>query len=269
MIFALFAVVLAAGGGYAQEMPEEIKAFLDNYLKSSTNFMRPLDLKNRGVIPASVELKDIRVRAFQVYEFKGISFNDYPDNVALNEIIFPTFLWRVLVIAHNKPLYDFWLNNKTGEPKSYMARIPSPGSEFKSDLWGPLLKVYPESTGIKPVLVSFGLSQGFTQQHYLLYFPQLGSRKIYNGHKYGFSSIDTLLSASIETLDDSKTLIKYLKKREANGEGKPIRLEKTKAVGSNDSAEQKEYSSPRPILMRGKLDGVGTEALFPVRGGEK
>jgi len=221
LMVVVFVVVGIVSVGYSYEMPEDVKRFLDNYVKDSTaDGGRFLRYKKEGIIPASVQFNDLRLRALQVYYFKMIfldetSLNEYPDTVALSEIIMPTNQWRVLVMAHNKPLYEFMLVRRNGELRFSGGSFPSPGSSFRCSMWEPLLESYPESTGINPVFViadpfRSGFNSGF------LYFPQKGPRKVYYIKRgYGKPERDTLaalFSGSIKDLDDSKKFIAHRRK---------------------------------------------------------
>ena len=268
VILAIWVVGLAALGGEAQEVPGEVKAFLGSYVRDSTAKWGPLEYKKAGAIPESVQIKDLSFRVLQVYSFKGVSLNEYPDTVALGDIIEPSASWHVLVIAHNKALYELTLYNKDGVPR--IIRTAS-GSGFRGSRWDPLLKVYPESAGMNPVLVTS--RAGFGRTHDFLYFKKKGHRKIYFlKPAWDDDPLDSLLTASIETLDDSKKLIGYWKKRGINKIGfsanETMKLEKTKDTRKDESTEQKGFSS-QPIYMRGSLRAGDSSALFPVRGGEK
>jgi hypothetical protein len=275
MIFALFAVGLAAFGGYAQEMPEEIKAFLDNYTKDSTAKWGPLKYKRWGTIPSSVQIKDLRFRTLQIYNFKrDVPLNKYSDTVTLSEVIAPNGFWRVLVMAHNKPLYELTIDNRNRKPIVTEAAVPAPiGSDFgSSTLWDPLLKKYLESTGINPILVgTSSLTNGSFGQYQFLYFKQLGPRKIYYANRRGYNpTLDSLFTASIETLDDSKKLVNWKKRDIAESEiiaGERMRLEKAKVVGSGEDTEQKK-SSLSPLYMQGDLKDENVKDLFPIGGGQ-
>ncbi|MDR3011988.1 MAG: hypothetical protein LBU70_02110 [Chitinispirillales bacterium] len=213
MVLAAFVAGMAAGGGYAQEMPVEIRRFLENYPRDTTNW-GPLTFKERGSIPDSVQMGDLRFRVLQVHRFKrNISLGDYPDTVALSEVIEPSGFWRILITAHNKPFYELRLDNRTGEPRITEGSF-SAGSDPRCNLWRPLLEIYPESAGINPVLVTVACEISPRGSHRFLYFKQLGPRKIYYSSMRGVSNtLDSLFSASIETLDDSRILMEYLKKR--------------------------------------------------------
>jgi hypothetical protein len=213
MVLAAFVAGMAAGGGYAQEMPVEIRRFLENYPNSTGSF-NPQSFREMGVIPASAQMSDLRFRTLQAHVFKqDISLDDYPDTVVLSEVIEPSGFWRVLVMVHDKPFYTLRLDNRTGEPRIIEA-TSNAGAEIRSNLWIPLLEKYPESTGINPILVTVGCDVNIRRVHEFLYFKQLGPRKVYYGSVRGFDNpLDPLFSTSIETLDDSRILIRYLKKR--------------------------------------------------------
>gem|GEM_PF-6826012 len=251
--------------GYAQQdLPIEIRNFLENYVKDSTAKWGPLKYKRRGTIPDSIQIKDLRLRALQIYRFKDIYLNEYPDTIALDEVIEPDILWRVLVMAHNKPLYELMLNNKTGEPRITEATFPTPiGSELRSNIWGPLLKAYPESTGINPILI------GSSKNHSFLYFKQKGPRKIYycnrrDGKKH--DSLDSLFTASIETLDDSRKLINW-KKREIYVNER-MRRENTNAIDIDESIEPKEGSFSAFIDGPRNFKENGLNESFPTGGNQ-
>jgi hypothetical protein len=243
MIFAIFAVSLAAFGGYAQEMPEEIKAFLENYTKDSTEKRwGPLRRKEEGVIPATAPIRDLRFRVLQVYYFRKASLQEHPDDIALSEVIEPSGFWRIVVMAHNQPRYELTLDNRTGKPKIIRTTLfayASDSSINSGSTWGPLLKTYPESTGINPVLVE--VSGDVSGKGYsFLYFKQLGSRKIFYGNRRGYNpTFDSLFTASIETLDDSNKLVNWKKHDIMVFAEECKKLEKTKSFDRDESSGSK------------------------------
>ena len=250
MILALF-VVGAAGWGQAQDMPPEMKKFWDNYIKDSTATWGPLYAKRYGAISDSVQIKDLRMRILQNYSLTNISLTDYPDTVALSEIIKPSVVCFVLIMAHNKPLYQLKLNHTKNGPKMVSATFPKPGSDFSTYIWEPILKTYPESTGINPVLVT---NWNGSSVDYFLYFKQKGPRKIFFFPGWN-DTLNSMFTASRETLDDSKKLIEYWKKKELNKDkntDERMGLEKAKSIGSNEKVEPKAGSHP-PIYSPGTL----------------
>ncbi len=257
--------------GYAQEMPPEVKAFLDNYTTDSTAPMGPLYAKSKGYFDDSTPIKDLKWRAIQVYNLKDISIDEYPDTVALSEIIEPIPFWHVFIMAYGKPLYKLRLiTNKDGPPKIFNDRLPltNPRVEFRDSVWVPLLKAYPASTGINPVFVEvpfamFGykissrMGYGGKNMDQVFYFKQKGPRKIYYiGSDGGSEKNDTvgktLFTASLETLDDSKNLVKRWKnmlKMNQRSENERIRLEKSNGVSKGDSAGWRGYE---PMKIKGE-----------------
>jgi len=274
LIFAIVAVALATGLGYAQEMPPEVKAFLDNYTTDSTAPRGPLYAKSRGYFDDSTPIKDLRWRAIQTYQIKkNISLDKYPDTVALSEIIEPIQHWYVLIMAHGKPLYVLGVTNKEGQPKFITDWLPpsKPGAEFKNSMWVPLLKAYPASTGINPMVIQvipamYELNRplpkgygGFVVDHFF-YFKQKGPRKIYY---IGSSSTErtdllrkTVFTASLEALDDSRKLVKYLKdiinmsrkNYEYSGVDERAKLEKSNDMSKRDSSGWRGFS---PMKIKG------------------
>ena len=222
-IVSVLLVIGIAAVGHAQEMPIEIKNFLDNYIKDSTAKYGPLEYKKRGIIPKSIQIKDLRLRAIQVYGFKmfsldEISLVEYSDTVDFSEIIMPTNRWRILVMAHSKPLYEFWVEKRDGKLEFGGSSFPSPGSSFECPMWEPLLEIYPESTGINPVFVTtFPSFMLYNRGINFLYFKQKGSRKVhYIKRTYGKPEKDTLatlFNGSMENLDDSRKLLAYRRKQ--------------------------------------------------------
>jgi hypothetical protein len=221
-----FLVVGVAGGGYAQlrEMPKEVKEFLGNYIKDSTARRGPLEAKSRKYFADSIQIKDLRVRAVEVYTIKHVSIDAYPDTVPLSEIISPSGWWRVLVMAHGKPLYELLMEYAgIGNPRYVQASYPNPGDSFNNEMWNSLLNAYPESTGINPVFVTVDLTDAFrgnfSTGNNFLYFRQKGPRQIhYLKTRFKDDTLKTLFSSSIENLDDSKKLVGFLKRRGLNKE---------------------------------------------------
>jgi len=218
-----FLVIGMVSAGYGYELEADVKRFLDNYVKDSTaDNGRFLRYKKMGIIPASVELKDLRFRAIQIYGFKilpldEISLAEYPDTVALSEIIWPTDQWLVLVMAHNKPLYTLELVRRGDGGLEFIgAGVPTPGHSYQHPMWISLLKYYPESTGINPVLVTTlpFLGPAFLHGDRFLYFPQKGPRKIYHishGRRRA-GPPPPQFTGSMENLDDSKKFIAHSRK---------------------------------------------------------
>jgi hypothetical protein len=214
----------AVSGGYAQlrETPKEVKVFLGNYIKDSTAKWGPLHAKGREYFADSIQIKDLRVRAVEVYMIKPVSFDAISDTVPLSEIISPTGLWRVLVMARGKPLYELHMEYAgTGTPRYFQASYPNPGESFNVEMWNSLLDAYPESTGINPVFVTLDFAKAHLGNFYLgdnfLYFRQKGPRQIhYLEPRWGNDTLKTLFPGSIKNLDDSKKIVELLKKRELN-----------------------------------------------------
>jgi len=214
-----FLVIGMVSAGYGYELEADVKRFLDNYVKDSTAKWGPLEYKRRGIIPDSIQIKELRLRALQVYCVKyGISFDKHPDTIAFSEIIGPTNRWRVLVMAHNKPLYELLLEKKDGKLEFGGASFPSPGSSYRNLMWISLLESYPESTGINPVFVTTELlpETGFHRGDRFLYFPQKGPRSVHyikRGYAQKTDTLATLFTGSIENLDDSRKYVEYRKKQ--------------------------------------------------------
>ena len=215
-------VVGMAGAGDAREMPAEVRRVLDNYTKDSTVRLGLLHVKRGGLIDESIQLKDLRLRAIEVYWVKrDIPIDAYPDTIAFSEIIEPIGFWRVLVMAHNKPLYELVLRVEATGPRFFSASYPARGSSFRCPMWEPLLKAYPEPTEINPIFVTTApLRLGyFSEGDHFLYFEQKGPRKIYYIQYESDEEEDRLtriLPGSMETLNDSRKLMEHWKKRGIN-----------------------------------------------------
>jgi len=247
IVVTIFVVSVAAGWGYAQEMPPEVKAFLDNYTTDSTAQWGPLRFKKEGAIPDSIPIKDLRLRVLQEYVFRNdINLDAYPNTVALSEVIAPSDRWRVAVTAHDKAFCEFILAYINGKPR--VVRSTSGRADMsRHSTWGPLLKAYPESTGINPVSVVLYRFCCSPIERYFLYFKQLGPRKIYYCNKGHFSSeLDSLFPSSIETLDDSKKLMKYKKEIDIKYKTERARLEKAR----NDDKPEPPKIFSYPALYR-------------------
>jgi hypothetical protein len=211
IVFA-FVVIVVVGVGYGQTR-EEIKAFAENYAKDSTASFGKVHLKKKAV---SVQPKDLSVRVIELYRFKHIFLDAYPDTIPFNELIEPSGFWRVLVMSHNKPLYELFLDNSKGQPEIMGSSSISSDNHY---IWGPLLKDYPESTDITPILFS-PLGVPFVPEDCVFYFKQKGPRKI--RYLRIRSSIPSDIPSSISYLDslkDSKELIKHWKKQGLNKVG--------------------------------------------------
>ncbi|MDR0306070.1 MAG: hypothetical protein LBI42_04440 [Chitinispirillales bacterium] len=214
IVFAFFAVGMV-GGGYPQEIPKELMRLVENNVKDTDPNARYgfLRAKRAGFIKGSIDsihIQDLRVRVLQMYRFKHVFLEAYPDSVDFGKIIEPSGYWRVLVMAQRKPLYEVYLRDSLKVPVfAGMASLPSNGSH----IWDPLLKDYPESTRVNPVLFSKSGVPFFNRDDFFLYFKHKNSRKIrYLKDRFG--------DQSLETLDDSKELIRYWKKQGLNEVGR-------------------------------------------------
>jgi hypothetical protein len=255
-VVAMFVVCVLAGWGHAQEMPPEVKAFLDNYTKDSTSRRGPLDLKKDGIIPDWVQNKDLRLRVIQEYLFNSdINLHALPDTVAFSEVIMPSNRWYVAVMAHDMTFCELILGlYKNGKPR-FTHLIPAPKGLSKHHVWGPLLKAYPESTGINPVLVKWP-----PYGHFFLYFKQFGPRKIYRCDRRFPSDLDSLLPSSIETLDDSKHLIKYNKEYDIKKRAERAGLEKTK----DDGKVKEKIIEPEKIFSQPASHPASRPAIYSI-----
>jgi hypothetical protein len=192
-----------AGLCHAQfEVPEAVSKILENYLKDSSAGFGPLYAKKWRFLSDSIQIKDLKIgRVLQEYKLKRGSIDMYPDTIPLSEIIEPTGYWNVLITAHDRPQYVVTLGNSKGELVFTMM------SDISTDnMWESLLKNYPESKGINPVLVVMG------RENYL-YFKQKGPRKIYYLRPgYANDPLTVLFPGSLDTLDDSRKLLNHWKK---------------------------------------------------------
>ncbi|MDR0306069.1 MAG: hypothetical protein LBI42_04435, partial [Chitinispirillales bacterium] len=167
IVFAFCVIGISYG-----QTREEIKAFAENYAKDSTvpaSFQ--YHAKREGI---SVKPEDLSIKVIEMYRFKYVSLNANPDTIPFSEIIEPSGFWRILVMAHNKPFYEIFLDISEGLPGTIG------GSSISSDnyIWGPLLKDYPERANLNPVLFT-PLGVPFIPEHAVLYFKQKGPRQIH------------------------------------------------------------------------------------------
>jgi len=184
------------------EVPKEITRILDNYLKDSTAEYGPLFAQEWRFLNKSIQIKDLKVgRPIPEYMLRHTILDTCPDTIPFYKIIEPTGRWFLPIVAHGKPQYELGLMKFMNSWIFF-----SLGEVTTNDtigVWGPLLKAYPESTGINPIL----LLESRTRKY--LYFPQIGPRKIYS-IRYGYKN--DIFPGSIDTLDDSRKLIEYWKK---------------------------------------------------------
>jgi len=207
------------GLGYAQnDVPKEITRFLETQIEVD-NARGLSTAKRMGYIHDSVKVENLRVgRILQGYKLKHVFLDAYPDTIPFSEIIEPSGYWFILIIAHDKPVYELYLDNSNGEPK-YTGRS-SLQPDGKCPMWSPLLEAYPEETGINPVIFSQFGSLPIDREDRFLYFKQKGPRKIHHfGGGYNRTQLNAIFSNSIETLDDSKKLIEFWKKQGLNEVG--------------------------------------------------
>ena len=241
IVFVFCVVVGMVVLGYARDdVPKEIMDFLENQI-DQYNIRGLLSAKESGQVHDSVQIKDLKIeRIIQIYKLKHIFLDSYIDTVSFSEIIEPSGKWFVLITANNKPIYDLYLDNSKGEPKYVGMGHLNPNSTYRN-MWNLLLKTYPESTGINPVLFSQYGSFPFEKEDRFLYFKQKGPRKIFSlrfGRRSG-NPLDTLFTGSIETLDDSKKLMEHWKRKGLNEVGiTPDELERRRAQEAKDGGKK-------------------------------
>ena len=217
IIVVVFLMVCMTGDGYAQQMPVEVKNYMENYFKSSRAEIKLSNIKSKSLSSdwvQTVYVEDLRVgRVLEMYITKEISLEKYSDTVSFSEIIQPYGQWRVLITAHNKPLYQITVGYLDGKIDFLMGG----SGKYDKDFWDPLLEAYPESTGVNPVLVTTDHTMfGFGNDgDWFLYFNQKGPRKIHHVKRSWARSnveLDTLFSGSIKDLDDSRKFVRYKKR---------------------------------------------------------
>jgi hypothetical protein len=241
------------------EMPKEVRAFLDNYLKDSTAKWGPAQFKGRDCFDDSIQIKILNVRAIEVYGIIS-PLDAYPDSVPLRDIIKPSGHWNVVVMAHNKVLYTLTLINTDGKTKVRSAGLFTPSS-CKDNILTRLSEAYPESAGINPVFVNVDyLSHRFEPDKgdQFFYFPQKGPRKIYfvgSGNTNAEKALRALFPGTLENLDDSQKLIRLLKKKAADKKRKEEDFRRRH--GLEDEKKHKEYLDclrNRPLEYGGPPD---------------
>jgi hypothetical protein len=212
LIVALLALTAVGEGSvYAQEVPKEIKLFLENYNKDSTVEGGPLHAKKSRFLSDTVKIKDVSVgRVLQRYKFKHVFLDEYPDTIAFSEIIEPSGSWCVLITAHGKPAYELWLKLDKTSGKVRFAGMSELSPE--GGMWSELEKAYPVSSGINPLYFTMFDSP------YLLYFKQLGPRKLCYYYIGGVKDerLAERFPGPIGNLGDSRRYIEYLKMKGIN-----------------------------------------------------
>lgn len=203
----------AASWCHAQDVPAEIIEIINNYSKDSTAEYGFLFAKKWLHLSSSAQLKDIKIgKPIQEFGVKYSALDTCSDTVSLNEIIEAKDSWHIPIMIGDQPAYELELRKKSGNWRfSKMSDLPT------GNMWDQLRFAYPESSGIKPVLVVDGLSKYF-------YFKQKGPRKIYYIRSgYQNDSLEMVTPGSISALSDSKKLIQHWKKQ---GKGSNNTLDK-------------------------------------------
>jgi hypothetical protein len=278
LIFAAFLMAGMAGIGYAQELPKEVKMLLDNYVKDSTALLGPLTYKRWGHIPDNVQLKDLKFKVLEAYTHRDVPLDEYPDTVAFSEIITPRNMWYILVMAHNKPLYELRIRNSIRDELYGLdaklriegGAMPSvPGSDFDAGpIWESLSKTYNESiTETRPVLVASFYGHTYPEGPLFLYFKHKGPRSVYYiPSRWQSNPINSFFADSTGTLEDSKKIVRYWKERGTNGSFKRMLLERPGTAGRNRSIEPTQGSNP--AFERGKLREINHKDIFPAGGSQ-
>jgi hypothetical protein len=223
LLFGAFFFLCWGGGGmgYSREMPEEIRNFLDNYLRDSTANFGHISARRSRFLDANIQTEDLQLRAVEAYQFKHVFLNSFPDTIPLSELIEPSGHWRVLVFANNEPLYQLSLEHD-GEVVECISMGSIREGGMSWNMWRALLEIYPEPIEVNPPPVFFSRRGVFLNAtECFLYFREKGPRKIYYlrpGRPN--DNLETLFTGTTETLDDSKILMQYWRELGINEVGR-------------------------------------------------
>jgi len=208
LAFAIIVILNMTSGGYSQEVPAGIIELMENYTKDST-FKFGLSYAKKWLhLNDSIQLKDLKIgRPVQEFRVKYPVLDTCSDTASFNKIIEAKDHWHMPVMVGDQALYELELTKTDGKWRFFsMGDLPT------DNMWTQLQNAYPESSGINPVLVVDGISEFF-------YFKQKGIRKIYYIRPgYQNDSLERVLPGSINSLNDSKELIKHWK-RQGKGKG--------------------------------------------------
>jgi hypothetical protein len=183
-------------------VPKEVQSIIDDYVKDSTADCGFLFAKKWLHLDNSIESNKIRT-GIPIQEF-GINYSfldTCKDSISFGTIILPKDIWILPICYKDKVIYEVQISKYSGSWKMVGTSELATGN-----VWEMLIKIYSDSSIIRPVLVVDGLNK-------FLYFPQKGKRKVYYirpGWKN--DTLATVLPGSLESLNDSKELVKYWKK---------------------------------------------------------
>jgi len=197
-----FLIVGMASWCYAQNAPKEVMEIMKNYVKDSTAEFGFVSAKKWLLLGDSINAADIEVGIpIQQFVVKYSMLHTCSDSIPFNELLEPEDLWIIPIRAKGRWLYEVTLSKASGT-----WRFSKMNDLLPDNMWKQLRSAYPESTGISPVLIVDGLSK-------YLYFSQKGSRKIFYVRP-GFQndSLENVTPGSLNTLADSKQLVKHWKK---------------------------------------------------------
>ena len=209
----LFLVLAAgmAGPSHAREVPEGVQRIIDSLLADSTMEHGLASAQKWLLVDSSVELGEIEAGTpIEQYHVRYELLDTCDPNAPLMELLEPSNMWYVPIRANGRYLYFVEVYKKKGAWQTIGA------GEGDWGIWTELRKTYPESTGINPVLVTYGPRR-------FLHFPQKGKRNLFNvvhlndspnnSRRYREDSVFSRMSYSLDSLDDSRPVVEYMKKR--------------------------------------------------------
>ncbi len=212
----LLCLILAAGmagPSHAREVPEGVQRMIDTLLTDSMTDCGLAYTKRVLHLDSGLQLSDIEAGVpLEKYIFRYAALDTCDVNAPVQELIEPANVWLVPIRTRTKERYLYYVEvYKKGD---VWKRIGM--GEGDRGIWQRLRKAYPESTGVNPILVSY-CGQDF------LHFPQKGVRNLFSVQHLRMNRKETSsrekgtpyanMSYSLDTLDDSRPVVRYLKRQ--------------------------------------------------------
>jgi hypothetical protein len=229
--FALMGLWGIANIGYSQEIPDGLKGIMEQ-LQNDPDVAYGFNFaKKHGFIDHDVAFDRWSIGTpIEIFKLNGNALENADEESEIDDVIEPNDTWIIPILIDMVYIYKVKVLYENGNYKTYGCGEGVLGFHT----WDKVRQKYPEDSGVRPVVIGM--------KHKFIYFPdKKGSKKLFyvKNPKWN-DELSRITSNSLDSLDDSKTIINYLKKeRKANKEKRRKFFEKNPDIFKNKSGGAK------------------------------
>lgn len=196
-IVAVFGIV---GPTVGQPVPKAVQSIVDNYVADSTAECGLLFVQRFIGVDSTLRTKDIEVGTpLEQYSLRYDVLDTCGVDIPIGRLVMKSNLWILPIRAKGRYIYFVEISKASGA-----WRLVGTGELLKDNFWDQLRTKYPESSGVRPIIV---VASG----REFLHFPHLGDHNLY-GLQSGVMPAP-LTASSLEPTEpkaDSRKVVAFL-----------------------------------------------------------